>query len=137
MASLKQKLLAKEILVNRGKSIGKAMRKVGFSKAYAKNPAQLEKTKSWKDLMNKFISEEKLAKLHSEQLSATKTQPISKFSYGKTPDNDARLRALDLGYKLRGRYAAEKIDIKSKYGDLSNKDLAEKINKLKGFLMKK
>jgi hypothetical protein len=41
------------------------------------------------------------------------------------PDNDARLRAIDLTYKMRGRYAPEKIEDVTPYGKLSNKELAE------------
>jgi hypothetical protein len=57
--------------------------------------------------MDKYIPELDLAKLHKEQLGATKFQVVDKCAE-EYPDNDARLKALDLGYKLHGKYAPEK-----------------------------
>ena len=60
-----------------------------------------------------------------------------KVAYYQAPDSKSRKDALDMAYKLRGKYAAEKIDVRSKYSDLSNKELAERIAKLKAYLTKK
>lgn len=59
-------------------------------------------------------------------------------AFFQTPDMKARKEAVELTYKLRGKFAPEQIDIvKRKFGHLSNAELAEHIGKLKGFLLKK
>ena len=60
-----------------------------------------------------------------------------KVAYYQAPDSKSRKDALDMAYKLRGKYAAEKIDVRSKYSELSNKELADRITKLKAYLTKK
>jgi len=60
-----------------------------------------------------------------------------KVAYYQAPDSKSRKDALDMAYKLRGKYAAEKIDVRGKYSELSNKELAERIAKLKAYLQKK
>ena len=68
MATHKQKLAASKILENRGKSVSKAMREVGYSPATAKNPSNLTNSIGWIELMSKYISEEKLLKTHQALL---------------------------------------------------------------------
>lgn len=62
--------------------------------------------------------------------------------YGRTvhfssPEGRIRKEALDMAYKLKGEYAAEKVEIQDPLSSLSNKELAVKIAKLKGVLIKK
>ncbi len=134
-ATIKQKKALALIVKNKG-NVSRSMKEAGYSSASAKNPKVLTKSKGWNELRKKYLPQEDLAKLHQEQLKAKKMQVVNRAAK-LYPDNDARIKALDLGYKIYGSYAAEKIDLKGKYSDLSNKDLADKINKLKGFLMKK
>lgn len=61
----------------------------------------------------------------------------TRTAYFRAPDNRVRDAALDKAYKLRGRYAAEKMEVTDPYDNLSNADLARKIAKLRAFLQKK
>ena len=60
-----------------------------------------------------------------------------KTAYFSNPDSKIRKDAIDLAYKNRGLYAAEKIEVKTKLQQLSNKELAEHIAKQKNFFKKK
>ena len=125
------------VVENGGKSASSAIRKAGYGKSMSRNPQKLTKTKTWEDLMEEFMPESLISKVHNEQMSATKPVVIA----GKVkmfPDNDARLKATDMGIKLRGKYAPDQITLtKRKYQDLSNTDLMALQNKLKDFLTKK
>ncbi len=63
---------------------------------------------------------------------------IGAVAFFQAPDSKNREKALDMAYKLKGNYAAEKIELtKRKYQDLSNKELAELEQTLIKFLTKK
>jgi hypothetical protein len=127
MATLRQRKTATILLENAGKmSVSMAMKKAGYPASTAKNPQQLTKSKSWDILMEEYIPEEKLARLHNEQLEAKKIQ----FRDNKRiefPDNDARLRALDYGYKIRGMYPKEQIEVSfiARYKGLTDGELKD------------
>lgn len=97
-ATKKQKEVFKEVVGNHS-SVHAAMKKV-YRPATAKNPKNLTNSKGWKELMDKYISEDLLAKKHNKFLNSKK--------------EDIGIRALDLGYKLKGLYAAEKHDLRVK-----------------------
>jgi hypothetical protein len=60
------------------------------------------------------------------------------WAFYEAPDTKSRRDAVDMAYKRKGDYAAEKIELtKRKYQDLSNKELAEREALLKKFLLKK
>jgi hypothetical protein len=72
---LRRKNLLKIVVEDGGKtSVGKLMRKVGYSKAYAKNPQKIKKSLSWEELMEKHFSDEKLAEVEGKQLNAAVIQ---------------------------------------------------------------
>ena len=93
-----------------GKSLSASMRKAGYSKASAKNPQLLTKKLSWKELMDKYLPEEFVAKKHRELFSATKLH-LTKDSREIMPDNAARAAAQDMAYKLRGTYKATEVKV--------------------------
>lgn len=136
MATIKQKKVANLIIKNKG-NVSKSMKEAGYSKASSKNPKIVTTSKGWEELMDEYLPEIELARLHREQLNAEMTRSLN-FKVVKLPDNDARLKALDLAYKLKGKYAPEQIELtKRKYQDLSNKELLELQTKLKNYLLKK
>ena len=190
MAKEKQKKLIKKIVENGGKqrkSMGRLMVEVGYSPAYAKNPAHLRGTKTWQELMEIYLSDKEISKKHFELLNACAIQhyifprlkeklitkkgkvkhlgrfldnkiikeivesvPGCKLIYVKrddytgsmaffqAPDNRSRRDALDMAYKLGGKYAPDQIElVKRKYEDMSNAELAAKIKVLKDFLLKR
>jgi len=133
-ATIKQKQVFKKAL--KGTPISKAMVEVGYSEK--SNVATLTRTQGWQDLVNRHISDEKLAKAHGELLDQTEvnyfvfpskmeddeiiehvrqagfeTIVVRKSMQGKLAfysiiNVQARKSALDMGYKLKDRYAAEK-----------------------------
>ncbi len=71
MAEPKQRKVAQILLEDTGTSVGQAMRDVGYSKGYAKNPQDLIKTKSFQQILEEAgVSDEKLSKVLDEGLDA-------------------------------------------------------------------
>ena len=69
---LRQRNLAKLLSEDGGKTpIGKLMVKAGYSKAYSKNPNHLKETLSWKELMEKYYPDDKVAEAEGQQLHAS------------------------------------------------------------------
>lgn len=113
MPTLKQRKAFLATGVNGG-NISQAMKTAGYSKSVSKRTDKLTRTKGWQELMNEFIPDSLLAKKHKELL----TVPIRKRRYIKGElideteelDSQAISKGLDMGYKLKGKYAPEKID---------------------------
>lgn len=60
------------------------------------------------------------------------------WAFFSSPNTRSRKDAIDMAYKRKGDYAAEKVELtKRKYQDLSNAELMALEAKLKGFLLKK
>jgi hypothetical protein len=120
MATIRQKKLAKEIVENRGQSTSVSMKKVGYSKAYSKNPQQLTATKSWQELMNQYLPDDLLARKHEALLLKTDKKGI---------DTMAVKSGLDMAYKLKNRYMApEQTVVVKNYEDMTDEELQEQIN---------
>ncbi len=86
--------------------MGAAMRKAGYSASHAKNPHDLTRTRTWQELMDEYLPENKIASVLAEQLQATNLY-ILNGKVKEKPDNQARLKAVDIGLKLRGSYKNE------------------------------
>lgn len=112
MPTMKQKRVAKEILENPGKPLGRVMVEAGYSPATAQNPTDLTKSKGWEELMEEYLPDEKLQQVHREGLEATKIISAN-ITYGdadgKTndfidvPDYAVRKQYLELGYKVKNK----------------------------------
>lgn len=102
MATFKQKLTAKHLVENGG-NIGAAMRAAGYSKATAKTPQKLTLSKGWQDLMDDIFPDKALLIKHRQLLNAKKTIFVGNKKY-LISDNVALAKALDLAYKLKGKY---------------------------------
>ena len=92
-------------LVEKGGSVGAAMRKAGYSKAYSKNPHKLTRSESWQELMEEYIPDSLLAEKHKALL--TKTDKKS-----SEPETQAVSKGLDMAYKLKGKFAPEQHEHK-------------------------
>jgi len=131
MPTFKQKLTA-SLMVENGGNMGKAMIKAGYSKAMAKNPYKLTRSRGWVEATQGMLSDEKIAKIHAEMLDSVKvrkfTFPLttsdedicllvedeqirviyikylknSKQCFFTTPDALTRVKALELAYKVKG-----------------------------------
>lgn len=149
MATERQKKLLKKISENIGNSpTRKLMVEANYSQSYA-DSGHIKETKSWQQLMDKYISDEVIAKSHAELLNQNRAERIllsstmtseevdrfakqicpsgqyyfsleTKTDYkGKVlsklwmlsvalPNHEARGKAIEMAYKLKGMYAPEK-----------------------------
>ena len=112
MATLKQKKTFKNTLENGG-VVSKAAKGI-YSDSMAKNPQKITNTKGWEELMEQHIPDKLLAEKHNELLNAEIiTRSYVKGELSETVekmDSQAVSKGLDMGYKLKGRYAPEKVD---------------------------
>jgi len=115
VATLKQQAVIKDLLENTGKPVSQAMAEAGYAPTTAKNPQQLTNSKAWEELMEKHLPDDKLLTKHEEALEATKWND---FTGEREPDHSTRLKGIDMGYKLKGKYKdaiiqfnADKMDI--------------------------
>jgi hypothetical protein len=162
-------LAYRKVLENTGKgmSMGKAMLEAGFSPGYAKNPQDLKKTKTWKQLMKEFLPDSEVAATHARLMRAHKVESMifprdmedeeiiellgevrcvvrkikeimgMKHVWYWAADNKSQKDAVDMAYKLKGKYAAEKLDISRPLKDMSDEELMAAIRENKQFLTKK
>lgn len=126
MATIKQKLAAEKTMENNG-VVSKSMKQVGYSPNTAKNPKVLTESKGWKELMEKYIPDNLLAKKHKELLTIPKK--VRTYIKGDLEteyeelDSNAVSKGLDMGYKLKGKYTPEKIEHS---GDISITEMTAK-----------
>lgn len=112
MATIKQRKAIEKIMDKHG-SISAAMREVGYTNATAKNPKNLTESDGWKELMGEYLSDKLLAERHQELLNKREVHRIghgedAEYEMSDEPDTQAVSKALDMAYKLKGSYAAEK-----------------------------
>lgn len=114
MATVKQKIAVKQVL--KGIPITRAMKMAGYAETTSNTTSKLTASKGWAELVDRYISDESLAKVHRQGLGAT--SPFNKivgrdskgapeYALIKVPDYSTRHRYLESGYKLRGRYVKE------------------------------
>lgn len=111
MPTIKQKLAFKEVV--NGSTITKAMKLAGYSVETSKRTNKLTSTVGWEELMEQHLPDKLLAKKHKELLNKTEKIVVndgkdlgSHIEDTGQPHSDAT-RALDLAYKLKGRYVSE------------------------------
>ena len=102
--TIKQKSTAKDLLENTGKSVSRAMLDNGYAPTTAKNPIELTESKGWQELMEKYLPDDKLLTKHNEALEARKWND---FTGEREDDHAIRLRAVELGYKLKKKLGPE------------------------------
>ena len=102
--TIKQKRLAQKILENPRLSVSEAMRQVGYSPNTAKVPSDATQSKGFKELIEDYLPDDKLLQKHEEALEATKWND---FTGEREEDHTTRLKAVELGYKLKKRLGPE------------------------------
>lgn len=83
------------------------MIEAGYSKATAKTPSKLTKSKGWQELMDSYLPDTLLAKKHKEFLTAPRHTRMYKrgdLEYETEETDPAAVKALDMAYKLKRRY---------------------------------
>jgi len=121
VATLKQKAAVKKLLENKGMAVSVAMMtsEVPYTPATAKNPKELTDSNGWKELMAKYLPDDKLAKKHQQFLNSEK--------------EEIGVKALDMGYKLKGAYAPDRninLNLAITQSDEVIEDLAERLEQL-------
>lgn len=115
----KQKIAIEKVMENHG-NVSRAMREAGYDDTTAKNPKNLTQSKAWIQLMEEQIPDTELLKKHKEALNAVKQigaqilidkdgKTISKENEGliEVPDQVVRLKAVELGYRVKGKLRPE------------------------------
>lgn len=91
-------------------SVSAAMRAAGYSEMTAKNPSKLTESKAYKDLIEEFLPDHMLLERHSEIVNAPRIHRtfIKGQIVEETEETDpSQVRALDMAYKLKGKYASD------------------------------
>lgn len=105
------KKVFEKVMENNGFNVGKAMREEGYSPKSAKNPLQVTQSKSWEALLDEYLPESLIVKTHKEAFNAKRD--------GNKPDWQIRMKASELGYKVRGKLVDRgEIEIKSLKGSI-------------------
>ena|SRR3990167_8911942 len=117
--TFKQKAAIVKVVENHG-NVSRAMLEVGYDPTTAKNPKNLTESKAWIQLMEQYIPDDKLLVKHEEALEAVKPigaqilidkegKTITKENEGmiEVPDHVVRLKAVELGYRVKGKLRPE------------------------------
>ena len=80
MATIKQKRAIQNIVENHG-NVSKGMREAGYSPATAKNPKNLTESNGWKKLLDEYVQDEDVVKIHKGLLDA---QIVKTYSFPKS-----------------------------------------------------
>lgn len=138
--AIKHKRVLKYMSEN-GSSMKEALIACGYSKSVSEAPSKVTGTKSWKQLLNQYLPEDKLLKVHEQQMNSWKLQsmlfqkqvpdedifelmeqvncvvkkvveiPTGKLVFYITPDNQSRNKALEMGLKLHKKLT-DKVEVR-------------------------
>lgn len=108
---LRIKKVFKKVIENHGFGIGKAMIEEGYSPNTAKKPQNVTESKSWEMLLDEYIPEDLVLKTHKEAFEANRTVSARSMKtadettddFIDVPDWQTRTKAVELGYKVRGK----------------------------------
>lgn len=146
---------------------GAVMREAGYSESYSNNPQNLKSSKSFSQMLDEVMPDTVVLAQHNSMLQARKLDHMTfptnmddddiaellasvncvlrkvvhgvqaKHVYFWSKDNRAIKDALDMVYKLKGKYAPEKFEDVSKYSNLTTADLVKRKQAALAFLKKK
>lgn len=109
MPTEKQKRAFKEVL--KGTNISQAMKDVGYSLSTSATTGKLTGSDGWKELMDTYLPEDELAEVHKRLLNKKESFSTQLgIQMTDQPHSDAK-GALDMAYKLRGSFSADKIEV--------------------------
>lgn len=111
MATVKQKRAAKLVLENLGvdhpKSMGKILVEAGYSQNVADTPTLVTETKGYQELLEEFLPEALLMKVHSEGLNAKLFRFSPEGEVMQFDDFSTRHKYLETAYKVKGKLEPE------------------------------
>jgi len=99
-------------MAGNGGKMSPAMKQAGYAPEYANNPQKLKRTKTWQELIDERLSDEKLSRVLDEGLSANTMKPHitgrddkgkPTYEYTKEPDFFARHRYVETSLKVRNK----------------------------------
>lgn len=102
MATFKQKKTAEKLLENPRLSVSAAMKEAGYSSETAKVPSDLTRSKGWAELMEEYMPDDLLQKIHKEGFGATRIHGTND-NFIDIPDYAVRHKYLETAYKLKGK----------------------------------
>ena len=118
--TLKQKKAIEKVSENIGKPLGEIMKEAGYSESTSETPQRLTESKAWMELMDQYIPDDKLLIKHKEALEAVKPigalilidkdgKTVTKDNEGmiEVSDQQTRLKAVELGYRVKGKLKPE------------------------------
>jgi len=85
-----------KIKMEKGGTMGEILRETGYSPTVIKSPSKVTHTKGWKELMDKYLPEDKLVDKHNYLLDNERKE-------------ETQVKALDMAYKLRNKYPKENV----------------------------
>ena len=86
MVNLRQKIAFQKVMESNGeKPIGQAMLEAGYAPSTANTPKVLTGSKAWQELIDKVLSDDKLAKKHDDLLNAS---GIDQFVFDISDDDE-------------------------------------------------
>lgn len=108
----REKLLAK--LVENGSKavVSKAMIEVGYSPNTAKAPSKVTKSKAWEALLEQYVPDSLLTDKLNQLLNKKTIIVSSKGKIEEQPHSDVK-GALDMAFKIKGKYASDKNEKES------------------------
>ncbi|HOJ16484.1 MAG TPA: hypothetical protein PLC43_04860 [Caldisericia bacterium] len=99
--------------------MGKIMKEAGYKEGTARRPGVLTKSKSWKQLLEEYLPDEKLLQEHKKITLQDK-------------DKQAKMKAIHEAYKLKDKFPREKIDLTSGGKPIPLLARAKKLQNFKG-----
>lgn len=135
MATYRQRIVASKMVDSGGKiSMRRAMREAGYSEAMAKNPQKLTRSTAWKDLIGEKLSDELLVDRLVVLINAKKTEKTyvkgERIIKIEKEDYSAISRGLEMAFRIKGKYIAEKEIPYDPYENMTDEELDQKIKDL-------
>lgn len=124
MATFKQQLAFRKLSENISKSgkkplnLGSALRAAGYSESVCRSPQRVTETKGWTELLEQYFPDNLVLIKHKQLLESDNNRVVAS--------------AIDMAYKLKGRYKANaKVQALSIYDHMSDEELEAELMRLK------
>lgn len=126
MATIKQqkaiKIFSENLRNGNAKSMGEVLNEAGYSDSVSKKPKEVTNTKGWQELLEEYFPDRDIAVLHKEILNKKEYVVLETGESLVQPHRDA-IRALDLLYKVKGKYNALVSEDENGFRRMSDEEL--------------
>ena len=131
--TIKQKKRSK--IIGKNRTVKAELLEAGYSLTTAtKQPPSVMKAKGWQKILDEKLPDEDLLDVHRKELKATKVVSavvISKDADSRTndfievPDHPTRLKAVELGYKVKGKLKDVNVNQQFNFGRVLSNEREE------------